>query len=58
MIHFPIPIHEQKAFVWKKDGEYTNAIEFADRIVSIPIYPELKDEQVEYIISTINNFDN
>ncbi|MBT3538545.1 DegT/DnrJ/EryC1/StrS family aminotransferase [Candidatus Parcubacteria bacterium] len=58
LIHFPIPIHEQKAFVWKKDGEYTNAIEFADRIVSIPIYPELKDEQVEYIISTINNFDN
>ena len=58
LIHFPMPIHAQKAFVWERDDEYTNATQFASMIVSIPIYPELEDDQIDTIISTINAFDN
>ncbi|HAT03316.1 MAG TPA: erythromycin biosynthesis sensory transduction protein eryC1 [Candidatus Magasanikbacteria bacterium] len=56
LIHFPIPNHAQKAFVWKIGDDYQQASRFAEEIVSIPIYPELTDSQVDEIISVINTF--
>jgi dTDP-4-amino-4,6-dideoxygalactose transaminase len=58
LIHYPIPIHKQKAFI---DAGYQSAPlpiteKLADRILSLPIYPELKDEEIDYICSKINEF--
>ena len=40
-----------------KYNEYVNAKEAADAFVSIPIHPYLTDDEVEYIVKTINECD-
>ena len=58
LIHYPVPIHRQKAFPGKanKDERYPHAERFADEIVSIPIYPELNEGDREKIVKVINEF--
>lgn len=57
-IHYPIPIHRQSA--WKVFGYKDEKFEVTDRvaknIISLPIYPELKDEEIEYIAKSVQNF--
>ncbi len=55
---YPVPLHLQKAY---SDLNYQpGSIPVAESIcaccVSLPIFPELTDEQVEYVIQTINSF--
>ena len=59
-IHYPIPVHLQKAysFMGIKKGSFPKAEKVADEILSIPMYPELSEEQMEYISDTIKNFEN
>ncbi len=57
LIHYPIPIHKQQAFLFQKDEKFENTEIFSQQIVSIPIYPELNEEEINYIISKINQFD-
>lgn len=60
LIHYPVPIHEQKAFPGKKSANerYPRTERFANEIVSIPIYPELTEEDREKIVKVINEFRN
>ncbi|OGZ17793.1 MAG: erythromycin biosynthesis sensory transduction protein eryC1 [Candidatus Nealsonbacteria bacterium RBG_13_37_56] len=54
-IHYPIPIHLQAAY---KDlgyirGSFPNAEAFSEKIVSLPMFPELKKEEIEFIAKNI-----
>tara|TARA_Y100001937_G_C7130192_1_gene336939 strand:+ start:2280 stop:3416 length:1137 start_codon:yes stop_codon:yes gene_type:complete len=54
-IHYPIPIHKMPFY--KKEELYLKRTEdYADRIVSLPIHPFLKQQELEKIVHTINNF--
>ena len=56
-IHYPIPIHKQKMF--KKKNQYYNlkiTEEQSRNIISLPIYPEIKIQQIKYIVKKINEF--
>ena len=57
-VHYPIPIHYQEAAkgLGYKKGDFPVTEKQAETILSIPIYPELTDEQVNYIIEEIQNF--
>jgi len=57
-IHYPIPIHLQPAFehLGHSKGTFPNAETFAQRVLSLPMYPELTDAEVEYVASTVKNF--
>ena len=57
-IHYPISIHLQKAakFLGYKKGDFPKTEEQAEKILSLPIYPELKEEQLELIVDEIRNF--
>ena len=59
-IHYPIPIHLQKAysFMGIKQGAFPIAEKVADEILSLPMYPELSEEQMEYISETVKSFEN
>jgi dTDP-4-amino-4,6-dideoxygalactose transaminase len=57
-IHYPVPIHRQPAYV-----ECLNQAEFlpltdeqAPQLVSLPIYPELTDDQVVHVIQTVSSW--
>lgn len=58
LIHFPIPSHLQKAyaFLGYKKGDLPHTEHIAGRIVSLPMFPELTDQQVDYVIDAITAF--
>jgi dTDP-4-amino-4,6-dideoxygalactose transaminase len=57
-IHYKIPIHKQKAFDWAKEQSLPITEMLCSEILSLPIWPELSDEQIEYTCSKINEFYN
>ena len=56
LIHYPIPIHLQQAYARLNlaPGTYPVAEECADTILSLPIYPELSEADVELVAGLIN----
>lgn len=57
-IHYKIPIHLQEACAayGYKRGDFPAAERSCEEILSLPIYPELKDEQIEYIAEKVKEF--
>ncbi len=57
-IHYPIPLHLQKGFEFLnlKEGSYPVAEKVMKEILSIPLYPELSDEQIKEVADKINVF--
>lgn len=57
---YPVPLHRQKAFESGNcrisDGPLINADRLSQETVCLPIFPEITDEQVEYVIETVNRF--
>ncbi|HEY3755806.1 MAG TPA: DegT/DnrJ/EryC1/StrS family aminotransferase [Opitutaceae bacterium] len=55
---YPVPLHRQACFASLGYGE--GSIPIAEAVaktcVSLPIFPELTDEQVEHVIRTVNSF--
>ena len=56
LIHYPIPPHKQDAF----RGEYNQSLPVTelihDTVLSLPMSPVLKDDQVGQICDAVNNF--
>jgi dTDP-4-amino-4,6-dideoxygalactose transaminase len=57
-VYYPLPLHLQECFssLGYKKGDLPVAEEMAEKVLSIPIYPELTREQKEYVCKTITNF--
>lgn len=57
-IQYPTPLHNQIAWKEKGYGEYhlPTAERVAQEILSIPMYPELRQEEVEYVIANVKEF--
>jgi dTDP-4-amino-4,6-dideoxygalactose transaminase len=55
---YPVPLHLQKCYdsLGYKRGSFPVAEKAADTCVSLPIFPELTDPQVQHVIATINSF--
>ncbi len=58
LIHYPIPIHQQKAYTEAglKSDSFPVTEKLAQTILSLPIYPELTDEEIGYIAAKIREF--
>jgi len=57
-IHYPIPIHLQEAakYLKYKNGDFPVTEKQVKTILSLPIYPELTDEQVNYVADCVIEF--
>ena len=56
-IHYPIPVHLQPAYVKRGYRDSLPVTEkAAGEIVSLPMYPELKREQLEHVAATVMEF--
>ena len=55
--HYSIPIHKQIGYPWGKDaeirGSLTNAEKNAASCISLPMFPELTNEEVDYCIQLV-----
>jgi len=54
-VHYPIPLHLQKCFEYLGlgEGSFPVAEATAKKIFSLPAYPELSDEDVDYVIEKV-----
>ncbi len=58
-IHYPIPLHQQPAYEKEFAGQSFPVTEtLSKEILSLPIFPELSLEQLNYIIEKINSFES
>ncbi len=56
-IHYPIPLHKQPAFQdIGRTFDLSNSNAVADKIISLPIYPEMPTEDQDIVIDSINTF--
>jgi dTDP-4-amino-4,6-dideoxygalactose transaminase len=58
MIYYPVPGHRQKMFDSFKGLEYNLPITdwLTERVISLPMHPELDEEQLNYITKTVLEF--
>jgi dTDP-4-amino-4,6-dideoxygalactose transaminase len=59
-LHYPVPLHLQKAYarLGYKPGDFPVAEKAARECLSLPIYPELTDAQIQRVASVIKDFFN
>jgi dTDP-4-amino-4,6-dideoxygalactose transaminase len=57
-VHYPIPLHLQKAFSYfgYKEGDFPIAEKCSREVLSLPMFPELRDDEVDYVIGSIVDF--
>ena len=57
-IHYPIPIHLQRAYedLGYGEGDFPEAERLAKRMLSLPMYPELRWEQIGRVAEEIKEF--
>lgn len=54
-VHYPIPLHRQPAYLKQGYGNVNLPIteQIAGKVVSLPMYPELTREQIEYVAQAV-----
>jgi dTDP-4-amino-4,6-dideoxygalactose transaminase len=57
-LHYPLPLHVQKCYahLGYKAGDFPVAEKAARECLSLPIYPEMTDEQVKRVAEVIRDF--
>ncbi|RCT56122.1 DegT/DnrJ/EryC1/StrS aminotransferase family protein [Winogradskyella sp. KYW1333] len=59
-VYYPIPLHNQKAYVDERynEADFTVTNELVKSVISLPMHSELDDEQINFISNTVLNFIN
>lgn len=57
-LHYPVPCHLQKAYAHLNyaEGSMPNSEYLASHCLSLPMYAELKDEEVDFVIKCLNEY--
>lgn len=57
-LHYPVPIHLQPAYqeLGYKRGDFPITEAYAETILSLPIFPELDDQKVAYVVDLIQGY--
>ncbi len=57
-LHYPVPLHLQKAYanLQYSQGDFPCAEEKSKKILSLPMYPELNENQIEFVCNKIRQY--
>ena len=57
-MHYPIPIHLQEAYTHLgcEGGSFPQSEHVAKRLLSLPMFPELTEMQIDYVCDSIHSF--
>lgn len=57
-LHYPVPLHLQECFkdLGYREGDFPVTEELADSGISLPMYPELNDDQINFVADNIKEF--
>jgi dTDP-4-amino-4,6-dideoxygalactose transaminase len=55
LIHYPIPVHLQPAYseLGYKKGDLPVSEQLADEVLSLPMFPHITNEQIEYVCASL-----
>ena len=58
LIYYPVPLHRQKVYedLGYEEGDFPVVVETSRRILPLPMYPELSDDQADYVVDVIRQF--
>lgn len=58
--HYPVPCHLQKAyrFLNYHKGDFPNSEYLAEHCISLPMFPEMTDQNINHVIECLNNYKN
>ena len=61
LTHYPVAIHQQEGYPWGKCARIVGSLKHAEasaaRVLSLPMYPELTQEEVQAVIEAIIGWD-
>ncbi|GHV23447.1 hypothetical protein FACS189428_6960 [Clostridia bacterium] len=59
MIYYPFPLQEQPAFKYsgRIGSDLSESVKLCRSVLSLPMHTELDEEQIEYIIEQIQNYE-
>lgn len=57
-IYYPLPLHQQECFEFlgASKGDFPESERAASETLALPVYPELEERQIDYVIETIKRF--
>lgn len=57
-IYYPVPFHRQPCFAYLncKDSDYPVANSLSEHTLALPIFPELEENQIEYVVGKIKEY--
>ena len=57
-LHYPMPLHLQKAYahMGHQKGDFPVTEHVAERLLSLPMFPELTREQMDYVVACIEEY--
>lgn len=57
-IYYPVPFHVQEcfSFLGHKKGDFPVSESLADSTLALPVFPELTEEQIKYVVEKIREF--
>jgi len=57
-VYYPVPLHLQQCFAYlgHHEGEFPESERAAKETLALPIYPELSDQQAQWVVSAIRTF--
>ena len=55
-IHYPLPAHLQAPYAAYRTGELPHTEQLAREVLSLPIYPELSEDSVDYVCQIIRAY--
>lgn len=58
MVYYPKPLHKQQAFAGFNciDDDYMNSLQLCDTVLSLPIHPYLKDDEMMRVVEVIKRY--
>lgn len=57
-VYYPVPFHRQECFAYLNciDSDFPVSNDAAEHSLALPIYPELANEQIKYVVDSIAEF--